>query len=282
MVDYMGAALGMVIVFLAAVFFFSGFITNGVAYSTQRNYALNAQNLFDYVLLSSGSPADWGYTATQPQAFGLAQPGAPQYTLNPGAVLRLTPMKPITINNRIYYYITFGGVALIEPPNYYVNYTYVKSILGIEGTYEFQLKLTPALNVTVQPTANNEFLVSVTSYTGTPIPNAQINAQYVYANNQKQNANNQKQNEINVGVMTTNAVTNISGQALISFDNIQGGSTYYLLVQASAAGIQGAGYYTDNKISQALANVSVYPGSGYVNLTQHCATPQPPTPQARK
>jgi len=266
MIDYMGAALGMVIIFIAAVFFFSGMITNGVAYSTQRNYALNAQNLFDYILLGTGSPSNWGYTSNQPTAFGLAQPGAPQYTLNPGAVLRLMPMSPINIGGRTYYYINLGGVSLIEPPNYYVNYTYAKQLLGISGSYEFQLTLTPALNVTVKPVSTSKFLVTVTGYGGAPMPDAQVAAQYAYAISSGVGSKS-----ISVGVYTGSAITNTTGQAVISFPT-QPSSTYYLLVQVSAAGIYGAGYYTNNQIGSALANISVYPGSSYVNLTQHCVS----------
>jgi len=269
MIDYMGAALGMVIIFIAALFFFSGMITNGVAYSTQRNYALNAQNLFDYVLLSTGSPFNWGYTSNQPTAFGLAQPGAPQYTLSPGAVLRLMPMQPLQVGSRTYYYMNLGGVTLIEPPNYYVNYTYAKQLLGISGSYEFQLTLTPALNITVRPlsttqTGEQEFLITATGYGGAPMPDAQVTAQYVYAINDGGGSK-----DISVGVQTSSATTNTIGQAVISFPT-QPSSTYYLLVQVSAAGIYGAGYYTNNQIGYALANISVYPGSNYVNLTQHC------------
>ncbi|HLH45247.1 MAG TPA: hypothetical protein VKV31_00540 [bacterium] len=268
MIDYMGAALGMVIIFIAAVFFFSGMITNGVAYSTQRNYALNAQNLFDYILLGTGSPSNWGYTTSQPTAFGLAQPGASEYTLNPGAVLRLMPMSPINIGGRTYYYLNLGGVSLIEPPNYYVNYTYAKQLLGISGSYEFQLTLTPALNVTVKPISNSKFLVTATGYGGAPMPNAQVTAQYVYAIS---SGNGKGNNNLNVGVYTDSATTNTTGEAVISFPT-QSSSTYYLLVQVSAAGIYGAGYYTNNQIGYALANISVYPGSSYVNLTQHCVS----------
>jgi hypothetical protein len=269
MVDYMGAALGIVIIFVAAVFFFSATVTNGVAYATQRNYAANAQNLFDYILLSPGSPADWGYTSTKPTSFGLAQQAAPQYTLSQGAVLRITPMQPITIDGKTYYYLDMGGVAIIEPQNYYVNYTYAKQLLGINGQYEFQLTLTPAINVSVVKQTNTSsgtvFQVTVIGYGGEPIAGAQINAILVYAKQSSKSVNS-----YNVGLQAYSNTTDTLGQATIDV-KITPQSTYYLLVQASAAGITGEGYYTSNQLGTALANISVYPGSGTVNLTQHCA-----------
>jgi hypothetical protein len=270
MVDYMGAALGIVIIFVAAVFFFSATVTNGVAYATQRNYAANAQNLFDYILLSPGSPADWGYTSTQPTSFGLAQQAAPQYTLSQGAVLRITPMQPININGKTYYYLNMGGVAIIEPQNYYVNYTYAKQLLGINGQYEFQLTLTPAINVSVvkQPsTSGTVFQVTVIGYGGEPIAGAQINAILVYAKQQSSKSGN----SYNVGLQAYSNTTDTLGQATIDVNIPTQSTSYYLLVQASSAGVTGEGYYSSNQLGTALANISVYPGSSTVNLTQHCA-----------
>jgi len=279
MVDYIGAATGIVLVFVAAIFFFSGMVTNGVAFAAQRNDALQAQNLFDYILLTPGSPADWGTSsnAIVPTAFGLSTPDASNpYYLDAGSLIRLMP--PVSsvltqLNGKSYYNLTVGNVTILLPTDYYLNYTYTKQLLNITGKFDFQLTMTPALNITVKQgerQGNVTFHVQVSSYTGAPMSYAAINGTLVYAENATQSG------PPSIGFATESNVTNVSGKGELVFPVPNSwvtppNSTYYVLVNAEAGGVTGEGFSTNNQLSRTLAYLSVFEGGQNITVIQHCS-----------
>jgi len=271
MIDYVAAAVGIVLVFVAAVFFFNGMVTNGVAYATIRNQALQAQSLFDYILLTTGSPAIWGTSYQTPSAFGLAAPYSQPYTLSAFSVNRL--IKPFiqTIGNTNYYVENTTGTLVIVPKNYYVNYTYVKQILNITGKFEFQITIQPLLSVRVIPlNSPRSFNVLVNSYSGVPMEYASVTGILIFP--QKTNPNSPS--EILTFSNTTSA--NQQGSAKLVFSNAPTNMNvgYYVLVTVNAGGLTGKGYYTNINPSQTLAYVALYPNQ--VNITQHCAVQNSP------
>jgi len=277
MIDYVAAAIGIVIIFVGGVFIFGGMLSNGIAYSTQKNDIVHAQSLFDYMLLSAGSPSNWGTRAGDPKAFGLANPSTAQpYSLSQASVMRLLESSAtftnqiVSFHGKNYLNLTEGYFSLLVPYGSTLNYTYVKELLNIQGSYEFYLTLHPALNILVRPLASTEglkFAVFVTNFYGSPLSGATINATLIFLGSGSGNKPSL------IYITDQSSATNATGVGLLNFESQSGltPSVYALLVSVTSAGLLGYGYYTSMQPSQIEAYAVVQPGMNNVTLIQHCA-----------
>jgi hypothetical protein len=286
MIDYIAAAVGIVIVFIGGVFIFGGMLTNGVANLEQKNSIMQAQSLFDYILLTPGYPSNWGSNSslTAPKAFGLANAQATQpYTLSQADVMRLLvsssqfQKNAIQIGGKTYLNLTEGLFSILVPVGKTINYTYVKKVLGIYGSYEFYLSLTPALNVSVHPVSTSQgvkFSVKVTNFFGAPLPLATLTGSLIYLSQTSQGGCPNK-NGANcpslIYYSTATATTNLSGVGILSFNTQVQPQSYALIVQASSSNLIGYGYYSSVTPSHLEAYALLQPGSDNVTLIQHCA-----------
>ncbi|MEM3795619.1 MAG: hypothetical protein QW429_07055 [Thermoprotei archaeon] len=269
MIDYVAAAVGIVIVFLAGIFIFGNMVSNGIAYSQQENTILGSQSLFDYILLSPGSPANWGSTAKPPLAFGLADYASAQpYTLSASSVMRLLESSfafqsnTVTYHGKTYINLTNNNFSALISTSSVLNYTYIKQLLDINGQYEFYLTLQPAIAFKIhklQTTQGTAFSVSLTNYQGLPLAGAQLAATLIY----------QTQNSLSVYLASASSTTNLSGVAILEFN--QQPAAFDLIVQATVAGLTGWGYYTNITPSKLEAYALIQPGADNITLVQHCA-----------
>jgi len=172
-------------VFLGAILLFIGLfnqtIQTAILYQRHRFIATKCSDLLDNMLLNPGIPLYWGKSNCTPTGFGLQDPEFMQYKLSPFSLMRLRsstgepvyyPKTGLTYSN-----ITMGfGNFLLVPYTKAINYSTAASLLGVNGTYGFQLTITPIITVSiseVQPKNPLRISVNVTG-TGFPLSNAMV------------------------------------------------------------------------------------------------------------
>jgi len=172
-------------VFLGAILLFIGLfnqtIQTAILYQRHRFIATKCSDLLDNMLLNPGIPLYWGKSNCTPTGFGLQDPEFMQYKLSPFSLMRLRsstgepvyyPKTGLTYSN-----ITMGfGNFLLVPYTKAINYSTATSLLGVNGTYGFQLTITPIITVSiseVQPKNPLRISVNVTG-TGFPLSNAMV------------------------------------------------------------------------------------------------------------
>lgn len=278
-IDYMGAAVGFVLIFVSASLYMSGFAASGVAYNMEQNSATQAQNLLDQVLGSTGSPADWGASPKYPVVFGLKQAGAQPYTVDPLKALRLIATQPCTLPNGQAASCVSTGVEdfyFFYPIPYYVEYGYARTLLEAQPDFEFQLRFTPALNVSIYgPTVYGSsgkyyyaFPVRVYSAYGAPVADARVNGTLFAAQ-----CSGRGVCEVVLQTFAASTITDLGGFGELEFTTQTEYQAYSVVALASVSGIRGLGFYT-KPTQNTLVYVEVAPQTGNIAVVRSCtATP---------
>jgi len=145
-------------VFIAALLIFMNLfgqtIQTAVVYKEHQTIASKASDLLDSILLNSGTPVNWGRGDSDPTGFGLQDPEFTQYRVSPYSLMRLESSigEPIYYEPTGQYYsnITMDGRDFLLVSNALsLNYSYVTQLLGINGTYGFQLDIVPIVTVSI-------------------------------------------------------------------------------------------------------------------------------------
>jgi hypothetical protein len=116
--------------------------------------------------------------------FGLQDPEFTQYVLSPFSVMRLGSSTGVQENSTVYYGKTgktysnmpvgFGN-SLLMPMDAVVDYSSALKMIGINGTYGFQLTLTPLVAVTITEVSSNPLTLAIdVSGVGFPLANASV------------------------------------------------------------------------------------------------------------
>ena len=176
-IDTTVAFIAFILIFVVTLATFNSIVISGLNYVNLRQVTLVANDLIDNMLLTPGSPANWGQLNVQPSAFGLQNPGFKAYSLSPFDPLRMMQPNGTIIVNGVSYstFILPGGQTMWQPTTSLVNYTTAQKLLGLSGTYGFKITLTPTLTVTITPTNQNPLTLNMTvSAPGGPVYNANI------------------------------------------------------------------------------------------------------------
>jgi len=146
--------------------------------------------------------------------------------------------------------------------------------LGINGTYDFQLAITPTVTVNVSkvPDANAYLNLTIQAYgTGFPLSNAYLKYLMFWAN----------PSAGNYPIMNYNFTSDIlqtdsSGVAFKEFPFLSSGTAFTFLVKVSTGGISGIGYLSQEIVTNAgslIPYVQSYDnGTANVSLTQNPQT----------
>ena len=175
-----------IVVLVAAVLLFIALFnqTLSVAVDYQRNTSTAGEcsNLLDSMLLT---PAKSTKSSGTPVEFGLQDPSLTQYQLSTFALMRLDSSSgaPVSYQKTS---LTYSNITtspnnyLLYPYSDMINYSTALTLLGINGTYGFQLSLTPTVNVSITQTStsNNPLSLSL-SVTGTGFPLAYADVNYL-------------------------------------------------------------------------------------------------------
>ncbi len=115
-----------------------------------------ADKMIDFLLLSPGTPSNWGRLVDPPQNVGLALESAIKpYQLDRCKVRRLS-----------------NGTANYIPPHE------VRDLLGLSPNYYTDLSIYPIYNITVEQLTDEKFLVSVANQWDVPVSTVTVTGTY--------------------------------------------------------------------------------------------------------
>jgi len=170
--------LASVIIFIAALLLFINLfnqtIQTAVIYQQHRALATKCSDLLDTMLLNPANEMQTG--------FGLHDSNFMQYVLDSFSLMRLNSSTgtPVSYNKTgmMYSNMTVGfgnSLLMLMNDDDVVNYSRALGMLGVNGTYGFQLTLTPIVNVSIAEVQTSPLKLSVdVSGVGFPLANASV------------------------------------------------------------------------------------------------------------
>ncbi len=239
-----------VTILLAAILLFISLfnqtIQTAAIYQQHRAAATKCSDLLDTMLLNPGVPLDG-----EPAVFGLHDTSFTQYVLNSSSLMRLNSSTGAPVyyekTGLTYSNMSVGlGNSLLVPMNAVVNYSSALQMLGIYGTYGFQLTLTPLVTVAIAEVSSNPLTLAINvSGVGFPLANAEVS--YCLMPVSLSGAYPE--------YLTSNASTvhtDAAGSASVTFDFTSSATlTYVFMAYAHVGGVTGVGFYTPEHSSSA-------------------------------
>jgi hypothetical protein len=235
-------------IFMAAILIFIGLFSQtmqtGITYERHAALSTKTSDLLDTILLNPGLPVNWGQSDNTIVGFGLQDPDYSQYKLSSFSSMRLTSSTQPSVyyprTGAYYSNITAGlGSYLFAPSAKSLNYSTASKLLGINGTYGFQLTLLPTISFSIEKIsigAPLKFSVSAAG-TGCPLANAPLSYNLILVN---QDGTDYPSYTVVNGA----TVTDSAGSVQLNFSGIDGDSqSYALIVYSYLNGLKGMGYY---------------------------------------
>lgn len=242
-IDHLVSTTILVAVILVFVGLANQTLQSAIIYQRHANLATRCSSLLDSILLSSGVPYYWGTNDSAPTVFGLQDPESLKNELGSFSLMRLrSGTEPVYYYKTVpsyYSNMTIGsGDSLLEPLAETVNYTTVSELLGTNGTYGFQLTLTPTITVSISMVQAYPLKFSVNAQgTGSPLSNGTVNYCLIIIDVQ----GDYPSYSLNCG---TESLDNLGSRVLDNFTGIDGSSrSFVLLAYAYLPGLVGMGYY---------------------------------------
>ncbi len=238
-----------VTIFLGAILIFIGLfnqtIQTAIMYQRHRHVAAKCSDLLDSTLLNPGYPLYWGTSNCTLTSFGLQDPEFTQYRLSPFSLMRLNSSTGETVyypkSDTYYSNISVGfGNFLLVPFAETINYSTATKLLGINGTYGFQLTITPIITVSISEVQSNPLKLAVdVTGTGFPLANAVISYCFI-----KVDATGGQGAYPAYTIEYDTALTDDKGSVLLNFTGVDGqNDSYVLIVYAHISGLRGVGYH---------------------------------------
>lgn len=239
--------------FIAAILLFIGLFTQtlqaAILYQQNRHVALKASDLLDNILLSPGYPYNWGETNATLSVFGLQQPGKSGYVLSSFALMRLTSLsgEPVEYprdSGEWYNNISLGPSGfLFIPISDSINYETASRLLGINGSYGFQLTITPIVKVSISEYQSNPLTLKVeVSGLGFPLSGATLSYYLYRAYKTGQYAS--------IELFSGITQTDNAGVAYLNFTFDGASETYTIVAHARLSGLLGLGRYSHRTFTQ--------------------------------
>ncbi len=243
-IDHLVAVTAFIAAMVLFIGMFNQTIQTAILYEQHRALSMKTSDTLDNILLNPGFPTYWGRTNVTPTSFGLQDPEFTQYRLSPFSLMRLnsTTGSPVYYPKTGTWYsnITMGfGESLFVPYTTAINYSTALSLLSMNGTYGFQLSITPIIQVEISQIQENPLILSV-AVRGSGFPLAVADLTYCFVTVDKSGQGPFPAYYASYGAATTGD----AGTAQLSFPGVDGGSTSYLLIAyAHMSGLIGVGYY---------------------------------------
>jgi hypothetical protein len=237
-------------VFLAALLLFIGFYNQmnqtAIVYQFHTSIATKCSDVLDSILLNPGSPTDWGLSDSNTRNltfFGLQDPEFQEYRLSPFSVMRLLSPSAQQYNN-VSWNVN-GGYLLVQSSEG-IDYHSVTRMLGINGTYDFQLSITPSITLNISQVPSTYLELEIQAYgTGFPLSNAYVNYLMFWANT----STSGNYPVLNYNFTSNLLQTNSSGVAFIPFPSLSNGTAFTFIAEAYAGGIYGIGYLSQDTVT---------------------------------
>jgi len=251
-IDHLVALTLLLTVLMLSIGAYSQIIGAAIIQQQNHHIAMKAYDLANAIFLSPGYPLDWGQGNSTPSAFGLQDPDVGGYSLSPFSLQKL-----LSTQAQVYYYKTGlwysnnslgGGGSLLVPVSSCVNYTTAAKLLGVNGSYGFQLVIAPTLNVSISEVNLNPLRLKVgVRGPGLALSGATLKY-FLY------HAVPKGGQYPSIEVFSGTGQTDSTGSAVLEFSSVDGSqNAYSIVVYASLGGLSGVGYrsrqtLTDNQI----------------------------------
>jgi len=242
-IDHLVATTVFIVAILAFISLFTQTLQTAILYQQNRHVALKASDLLDNILLSPGYPYNWGVTNATLSCFGLQQPGAAGYVVSSFALMRLTSLsgKPVEYprgSGKWYNNISLGpGGFLFIPMSESIDYETAARLLGVNGTYGFQLDITPIVKVSISEHQANPLILKVeVSGPGFPLSGAALSYYLYRAYKTGQYPS--------IELFSGTAQADSAGVAYLNFPLDGVTETYTIVLYARLSGLLGVGHYS--------------------------------------
>jgi hypothetical protein len=238
------------IIFIAAIMIFIGLFSQNmqtsIAYERHNVLSTKTSDLLDNMLLNPGIPSTWGQSDDAIIGFGLQNPDYSQYKLSSFSLMRLASTQAAVYYPRTATYYSNNSArlssCLLVPSAETLNYSIISKLLGINGTYGFQLTLTPTITFNFQKTSICSPLTVQVNVDGTgyPLANAHVSYSLIIIT---QGADNYPSYTVVKGISATDG----AGLVELVFPQITSESqSYALIIYSKLDGLKGIGYYVNN------------------------------------
>ena len=247
-IDHLASITVLVAALLLTMGIYNQMIASAIAYERNRQVAMKAVDLTETTCLSPGNPTDWGQSNSIPLGFGLQDPESAGYTLSPYSIMRLRT----SLDSQLVYYPKTGlyynnaslgpGGSLLMPVGDCVNYTTATRLLGVNGSYGFQITIAPTLDVSVSQVSASYLILKV-EVRGPGLPPSGATLNY----HMHQVVGNPDPDVPFPLILTQSGVaqTDSAGSALIEFPSVDDSDdAYTFVVYAHLGGLNGVGYYS--------------------------------------
>jgi len=247
-IDHMISLTILIAALLIAMTTYNGMFATAVDYDRNRQVANKAVDLMNTICLSPGSPANWSQTDSSMLGFGLQNPETGGYTLSPYATMRLTPSDSQIFNyTKTEELLQFSNVSMGQggflgvPLTGCVNYTSASELLGVNGSYGFQINIMPTLSISISETTVNPLSLRVeVRGPGLALSGATLNYFLYHVETGG--------SEPSFESWSGNTTTNSAGLASLNFPFDGAGTAYSIIVYAQLSGLVGVGYYSHDTI----------------------------------
>jgi len=237
-------------VFLAALLLFIGFYNQmnqtAITYQYHTFIATKCSDVLDSMLLNSGSPSNWGISDSSTKNltfFGLQDPEFQEYRLSSFSVMRLLSSSSQQYNN-ISWNVN-GGYLLVQSSEC-IDYQNVTSILGINGTFDFQLSIMPTITMNISQVSSNDLKLEIqTSGTGFPLSNAYVNFLMFWATTGPSG----NYPVLNYNFTSNTIQTDSSGTGYVEFPSLTNTTAFCFIAEANTGGIYGTGYLSQDTVT---------------------------------
>jgi hypothetical protein len=208
-------------IILSMLFGVTGIVTSNMV-STRLNQIEQtggfkvADKMIDALLLSPGSPSNWGGLLDSPKSIGLSlEEGTKPYQLDPNKVKRLA--------NSSFEYIPAHEL---------------RDLLGLSPNYYIKFELSPIYNISIEQLTAEKFAVSIVNQWGVPV--SAVNVTGAYTDIQNVNASEIASflnGDLDDAILVS-SMTNASGQCTLDFTG--SGEKATLVVLADQLGVKSA------------------------------------------
>ncbi len=247
-IDHMVATM----TFIAAIILFTGLFAQtmeaAIMYQQNRHIAIKAGDLLDSILLTPGYPYNWGETNETLSCFGLQQPGAAGYTLSSFALMRLMSLSERVEyprdSGKWYNNITLGTNGfLFLPVSDSIDYDTASRLMGVNGTYGFQLSIVPIVEVSISEYQLDPLVLRVeVSGPGGSLGGATL-GYYLYRSYKTGQY-------ASLELLTGTVQTDSAGIGYLNFTFDGETETYTIMVYANLGGLIGLGRHTHRTFTQ--------------------------------
>ncbi|MGD0979082.1 MAG: hypothetical protein ABR962_08080 [Candidatus Bathyarchaeia archaeon] len=245
-------------IFLGALLIFIGLFNQinqtAILYQYHTYIATKCSDMLDSILLNPGFPYDWGVSSNSTRNlafFGLQDPEFQEYRLSSLSLMRLlsAPAQQAYYSRTGEWYnnVSWGlnGGYLLLQTNQCANYSNANSLLGMNGTYDFQMTITPTLTVAVSQVPANDLRLQIQVHgPGFPLSNATLRYLLFWAS-----PNLGGYPILNYNFTSDTLQTDSSGFAYKDFSYLSNKTAFTFIVKACAGGLFGIGYLSQERVT---------------------------------